>query len=443
MSLILGAHSTEKPNVILILADDLGYSGLNCYGGKFLETPHIDQLCKKGMKFSNGLAAYPTCKPSRAALLTGQYGSRTSVYRVVDRHTGQENQIKYLVPANKVVAHEKTMISEVFKKAGYTTAMFGKWHVSNNTDGHPREHGFDEAIASSGNHYEFKSYPQIKCAKELSSAEYFTEKANSFMAQASAAEKPFFLYMPYYLVHRPMESKKEYIEHFKKKFGPNCEDEELPILAAMTKLLDDCVGSLTAKVQELGIEENTLIIFTSDNGAFKDLYTGGLRGSKGDTYEGGMRVPYIFSWPGKIKAGSQCDDRIIGVDLFPTLVEIISGNVTQPMDGQSLLPLLKGQSNLEKRPLICYFPKYARLSKKTNKWAQSWRNVIYEGDYKLISYPEYDNYELFNLKKDKTENNNLIQTLPEKAQYLKQQLAQKLIDIQAPKLVLNPDYELK
>ena len=127
--------------------------------------------------------------------------------------------------------------------------------------------------------------------------------------------------MPYYLVHRPMESKKEYIEHFQKKFGNTYEDEGLPILAAMTKLLDDCVGSLMSKIKELGIDKNTLIIFTSDNGAFKGIYTGGLRGSKGDTHEGGMRIP-IFSNRGKIKAGSKCNDRIIGVDIFPTLAEI-------------------------------------------------------------------------------------------------------------------------
>lgn len=384
ISLTLSAIGTDKPNVILILADDLGYSGLNCYGGQFLETPNIDHLCKKGMKFTNGLAAYPTCKPSRAALLTGQYGSRTSVYRVVDRHTGLEDKIKFLVPPNKVVAHDKTIIPELFKKAGYTTAMFGKWHVSNNTDGHPSNHGFDEAIASAGAHYKFKSYPETNCPDDVSSTEFFTEKANDFMSRSLKNNKSFFLYMPYFMVHRPMHSKPEYIKHFQKKFGNTYEDEELPILAAMTKLLDDCVGSLMSKVKELGIEKDTLIIFTSDNGAFKEIYTGGLRGQKGDTYEGGIRVPYIFSWPGKIDAGSVTDERIIGVDIFPTLAEIIGQKTDQIMDGKSIKSLLTGEKQtLGKRTIACYFPKYSRLRKKLKSGLKAGRILFTKGTTNL------------------------------------------------------------
>ena len=166
------------------------------------------------MKFTNGLAAYPTGKPSRAALLSGQYGPRTGVYRVSDKHKGFEEKVKYVVPENGVVKLEKTIIPELFKKAGYKTAMFGKWHVSDNNEGHPLKHGFDEAIVSAKSHYKFETVPKVDTPEGSNSAEFFTDKANDFIENSVKEQKPFFLYMPYYLVHRPLETKKEYIEHF-------------------------------------------------------------------------------------------------------------------------------------------------------------------------------------------------------------------------------------
>lgn len=435
--------ASEKPNVILIVADDLGSKGLASFGGKYLETPNIDELCSGGMKFTNGLACYPTCKPSRAALLSGQYGPRTGIYRVSDNHKGLEDKIKYVVPENGVIAHEKLIIPEMFKLAGYKTAMFGKWHVSDNEKGHPLTHGFDEAIASAKSHYNFKTYPEVKYPNGSNSAEFFTEKANDFMDRSVKEQKPFFLYMPYYLVHRPLETKKEYIEHFKKKMFGKEEDEELPILAAMTKLLDDCVGRLVEKLNDLGIRDNTLIIFTSDNGSFKELYNGDLRGKKGDVYEGGMRVPYIFNWQGRITP-SQSTERIVGLDIFPTLKDILGLSLSsQTLDGVSLLPLLERKvQKLSKRPILCFYPKYARFGKKSKEWVMSWRNVLYEGDYKLTYYPEYDKYDLFNLEKDHCENNNLHKSQPELLISLKKRMDELLESMKAPSLTVNKDFKL-
>ena len=433
----------DKPNVILIVADDMGSKGLACFGGKYLETPNLDKLCQQGMKFTDGLSCYPTCKPSRAAILSGQYGSRTGVHRVSDKHKGLEQFVKYKVPENGVLKTETIIIPELFKRAGYTTAMFGKWHVSNNGDGHPKNHGFDEAIVSAGAHYKFQSVPQIDVPESISSAEVFTDKAEEFMEKAVKENKPFFLYMPYFLVHRPMTTKKEYIEYFKKKMGDEVEDDEIPILAGMTKLLDECCGRLFSKINSLGIEDNTLIIFTSDNGAFKSIYNGELNGQKGDTYEGGLQVPYIFKWKGKIKSGTQANDRITGVDLFPTFLDLLKLETEQLIDGISLLPLLSGEQNtLLARPVICHFPKYARYSQKSQKWIKSWRNVMYLEQWKIIEYPEYGEYELFDLKQDKLERNNLASKKPEVLRSMKKMLHAKMKDIEVPNYVINENYQL-
>jgi arylsulfatase A-like enzyme len=283
----------------------------------------------------------------------------------------------------------------------------------------------------------------------MSTAEYFTQKGSDFINQAHENDQPFFLYLPYYLIHRPLESRPDYIKHFQKKLqGVELVDknpDEIPIVAAMTKVLDDCVGSLLEKVSELGIEDNTIVVFTSDNGAYKTSLTGPHRGRKGDTYEGGLKVPYIFKWPGKIKAGSSCDERIIGMDLYPTLLAMagIDTPESYPLDGVDLTPLLvQDIGALPARQLYCFYPKYAGFSKNKQRWALSWRNVIYDGDYKLIEYPEYGEYELFNLEDDPLEEENLASKYPEKRQTLTATLHRWLKEIDAPELELNPDYSL-
>ena len=442
----LSAAQAEKPNVIFILADDLGYGGLHCYGNEWLETPNIDKLHSEGMSFTNGLAAYPTCRPSRAALLSGQYGPRTGVYRVSNKHKGFEKLIKFVVPENHELALDKITVAEAFKAAGYTTAMYGKWHVGNNNSTGPMHQGFDEAIAATG-HYKLHSpYPKVTLPKGEYAAHFFTGKAMKFMDKAEKEKKPFFLFMSYYLVHKPLEARKDYIEHFKEKLkGMKFKDKhaaDIPKIAAMTKMLDDCVGEIMNKVNEMGISENTIILFTSDNGSYCYDLTGKTRGHKGDTYEGGMKVPYIFVWPGKIKADSKSDQRIIGVDVYPTLLGLagVPKPENYPLDGISLAPILLGkEKTLPERRVYCFYPKYAQFNKRKKKWMFSWRNVIYEKDMKLIEYPEYSEYEMFNLKEDPEEKKSLADTQPEQANTLKEKLHQWLKDIKAPH-ELNKDY---
>ena len=260
----------KKPNVIFILADDLGHGGLKCFGTDYLETPNIDQLCSEGMKFTNGLAAAPTCQPSRIAILSGQYSPRTNGYRVMDHHRGKEHLIKYIVPQLEGLPLENHTINKCFTEAGYKTALYGKWHAGNYKKHlYPQYRGFDESYVV-GSHYGSKrSVPVFTPPKGIDNSEYLTTKAMNFIEKAHEEKKPFFIYMPYYLVHAPLETKKELVEHFQEKLKDHKflfrKPKDVPVMAAMTKHLDDCVGRLLKKVEDLGIEEETIVIFTSDS----------------------------------------------------------------------------------------------------------------------------------------------------------------------------------
>ena len=442
--------SAKQPNVVFILADDLGIGGLNCFGTDFLETPNIDKLCADGMKFTNGIAAHPICMPSRMSILSGQYGPRTGGHRVADKYKKNAHLIKHVVPANSGLALEKITIAECFKEAGYNTAHYGKWHAGfYRPNLHPRYQGFDEAYACRGHYDVTKADPKIELPEGQDTSEYFTTKALKFMEQSKKEEKPFFLYLPYYLVHAPLETKKEYIDHFKEKladreFVGRHANEKVPIIAAMTKHLDDCVARVLNKLKELELEEETIVIFTSDNGCFEPTFNGETRGQKGQVYEGGMRVPYIFKWMGKIKAGSESAERINHLDLYPTLLAMTNQQkpADYPLDGVDLSPLLYQKTNqLDSRQLYCYHPNYDVFNPRKKQWVYTWRNVIYDGDYKLIHDVEYDRFELFNLASDPQEKNNLSQSNPEKLSSLRNKLKTWMFDIGAPKIQPNPDYK--
>lgn len=459
LALLTGIAKASQPNVILILADDLGYGGLHCYGTDYVETPNLDKLCSQGMKFTQGYAAYPTCRPSRAAIISGQYGPRTGIYRVCDSY-GDEDKARWIIPKNHQLAPQKFTIGKAFKQAGYTTAVYGKWHVSNTRKSHPKDDfGFDVAYTSHGAHYNAKSLPEVELPKGMMIEELYTKMASDFMEQSVKDDKPFFLFMPYFLIHAPFEAPQADIDYFRKKLAgrsdilaskrggkkkKNSHAGDLATVLAMTRLLDEYAGRLLKKVDELGISDDTVILFASDNGAYERNLVGGYRGRKGDTYDGGMRVPYIFKWSGKIKSGSVSDARIIGVDIYPTLLGLagIKPPVPDvyPLDGVDLSPLLLGrQKKLAPRRIYCCYPKYARYH--NGRWANSWRNVVFDGDYKLIEYPEYGDYEMFNLAQDAKETTNLADCSPEKCQALKTELHDWLKAVGAPPLEPNPAYK--
>ena len=476
-NLISAEVSQKKPNVLLILADDLGYNGLHCYGNEWLKTPNIDKLFSQGIHFKNGYSAAPVCQPSRIAILSGQYSPRTGGYRVVDRFKGKEDLIKYIVPKLTGMALDKITIAEAFKSAGYTTAMYGKWHAGNYKPSlHPRYQGFDEAYKCAGYFDTHKADPKVILPPGMDLPEYFTQKATEFMEKAHNEGKPFFLYMPYFLVHGSSRDNPIDVNFFKRHKDTNLPIDDksdktnitkdinyyktalkgiVPydknfayeaVIAGKTTHLDECIGELMKTVARLGIEKDTIIIFTSDNGSPSHLFDTPYRGRKGETYDGGMHVPYIFVWPGKIKAESVSSERIIGVDLYPTLLNLtgIKPPENYPLDGANLAPiLLNKEKSLPPRAIYCYYPKYAGYRPATRHWTDSWRNVIFDGNYKLIEYPEYAQYELYNLKDDPEETTNLVNAEPERKNTLIKKLHQWMIDINAPKLTPNPNYKYR
>ncbi len=429
---LVAASAAEKPNIIYILADDLGYADLSCYGSKYHETPNLDRMAKEGMRFTSGYSCGPNCQPTRAALMSGQYGPRTGIYTVgsIDRFNWQSRPLRP-VDNGKNLPAEKITIAQTLKNAGYKTAMFGKWHLGDG-EFHPGKRGFDEAIESSGQHYDFETSPKTDYAKGTYLADFLTDKATDFIRRNKS--EPFFLYLPHFGVHAPYQAKKELIEKFKNK--PGVGGQKNPTYAAMLYSVDESVGRILSLLDELKLSENTLVIFASDNGGVGGYAREGikdsdgatdnahLRGGKGMLYEGGIRVPYIFRWTGKIASGATCETPINSVDLYPTLLELTGGQAPhdQPLDGVSYVKLLKnkGKGSLKREDLFWHFPGY--LGAGGDKWRTTPAGAIRSGDWKLLEFFEDNRIELYNLRNDIGEQKNLAATEQKRANQLRDKL---------------------
>lgn len=421
------AAESRQPNIIFVLADDLGYTDVACYGSKYYETPNIDRLAAEGVRFTNGYSCGPNCQPSRAALMSGQYGPRTGVYTVggVDRFNWQSRPLK---PVDNVteLPLDKITIADTLKKAGYATAMFGKWHLGSDAEHFPGKRGFDEAIESSGRHFDFKTNPKTDYPKGEYLADFLTDHAVDFIERHK--DQPFFLYLPHYGVHAPHDAKPELIEKFKGK--PPVGGHKSPQYAAMIASVDESVGRIMATLDKLGIADNTLVVFSSDNGGVggydnAGLSKGGvtdnspLKGGKGMLYEGGVRVPYVFRWKGQIEPGQANETPINGTDLYPTLLDLAGarGPADYQLDGVSYAPLLKGEAKtLPREALFWHFPGYLGFAQ--NEWRTTPAGSVRAGDWKLVEFFEDGNQELYNLKDDIGESKNLAADNPEKVKEL-------------------------
>jgi arylsulfatase A-like enzyme len=431
------AARPDRPNVVFILADDLGYTDLACYGSGYYETPNIDRLVAQGMKFTNGYSCGPNCQPTRAALMTGQYGPRTGVYTVgnIDRFDWRTRTLR---PVDNVaqLPLEKVTVAQALHDAGYVTGMFGKWHLGNAGEHHPGKRGFDEAIVSQGKHFDFVTNPKVDVPAGAYLADFLTDRAVDFMRRHK--DGPFFLYLPHFGVHGPFQAKKELIERFKNK--PAAGGHHDPTYAAMIYSVDESVGRVLATLDELKLAEDTLVIFASDNGGVGGYVREGikkpgqghdptdnapLRGGKGMLYEGGVRVPYIFRWPGKVQAGATSDEPINSVDLFPTLMEVTGAKAPpaeQVLDGVSYAGLLRGEkSTLGREAIYWHFPGY--LGAGPGGWRTTPAGSIRAGDFKLIEFFEDGRKELYNLKDDLGEKQDLAAKMPEKVKELHGKLA--------------------
>jgi arylsulfatase A-like enzyme len=442
----VAAYSSElasRPNVVLILADDLGWTDLGCQGSKYYETPNIDRLAAAGVRFTDGYTCGPNCQPTRAALLSGQYAPRTGVYTVgsTDRF---DTTSRPLVPAENVtdLPTAKVTVAEALKQAGYKTGMFGKWHLGNGAQHHPKNQGFDEAIVSAGQHFNFNTNPKVEVPAGAYLADFLTDKAVDFLERHKA--EPFFLYLPHFGVHSPHEAKPELIKRFESKAGAGGHRD--PTYAAMIASVDESVGRVLAKLDELKLTENTLVIFSSDNGGVGGYAAAGipkaggitdnapLRGGKGMLYEGGVRVPYIFSWKGTIPAGRTCGEPILSVDLYPTLLELAGAKppADQPLDGTSYVSLLKagGQGKLPRDAIYWHFPGY--LGAGQDGWRTTPAGAIRVGDYKLLEFFEDGHLELYNLKADLGQKTDLAKKEPERTKELHDRLVAWRESVSAP-----------
>lgn len=433
------AGQSKLPNVVFIHIDDLGWKDLAYMGSGFYETPNIDNLASEGLVFTNAYAAGANCAPSRASLLTGQNTPRHGIYTVnpADRGNPKTRQIIASANADSIMPDNLTL-GHLFKTAGYATCHIGKWHASSDA----RNNGFDINIGGDlrgnpGKDGYFAPY-KIPFIEQGPDGEYLTDRltteAIGFINNNKT--KPFFLYMSYYTVHTPLQGKEEKIEKYRQKGGT--EGQENPVFAAMVESMDENVGRILNELNKLGLKENTIIVFISDNGGIRGISVQDpLRAGKGSYYEGGIRVPMIMSWPGKIMT-AKTDVPVVNLDFFPTFAQIIGVKLPEKiLDGTNLQPLFNG-GKLAERALYWHFPIYLQHYKGVYDQA---RDPLFRtrpgtamryGNWKLIEYFEDGALELFNLETDLSEQNNLADNMPDKVAELHTMMKEWRTGINAP-----------
>ena len=413
------------PNIVFVLADDLGWAELGCYGNKFNETPNLDTLARQGMRFTDAYAAAPVCSPFRAALMTGHWPARVGI-------------TDYLRPNDaKHLSTDYVTIAEALKQAGYTTGIIGKWHLTGYAkhgakEFPPNVHGFDEVIVSEnrgigGGSYFHPYHFNREIEQRIEPKEYLVDRCNLEAVEFIERHKNerFFLYLSHYAVHTRLVGREDLVAKYEKKAGAgesNRARKNNPHLAAQIESIDEGVGMIMAALDELALAENTVLIFTSDNGG-EDRVTSNapLRAGKSTLYEGGIREPLIVRWPGVAAPGSVCAAPMSTVDFYPTFLGIAGSKAPKDhiLDGVSLLPLLKGKkSKLKRDTLFWHYP----LAKPHFLGGRS-GGAIRDGDWKLIEFFDDDRIELYNLADDVSEKNNLAEKMPTKAGELRKRLA--------------------
>lgn len=469
---------TRPPNVVFFLVDDLGQRDVGCFGSQFYETPAIDQLAKEGMLFNNAYSTCHVCSPSRASILTGKYPARTNLTEWLGGRP--ERDYEKLHHGEKITSlpDEEQTLAETLKSHGYATANYGKAHLSKD----PTTYGFDEAITGWVRSYYHPFSPTYTKTLPAVNGDYYTDKltdaAIDFIERNK--DRPFFVHLEHFSVHDPIQGRKDLVEKYQKKLasmpaqdgpdyilepnpdGPPLTAEQLRNLAendeetlhqkervwwvkqkqdniefaGMVEATDESLGRVRAKLKELGLSDNTIVIFTADNGGMSasNQYRGvnhsretlnsryassnlPLRGAKGWNYEGGIRVPLIVHWPGKIEPNSKSHALVTGTDYYPTLLEMLNlpALPEQHVDGRSFVPALKGD-DYERGPIFWHFPHYS------NHGFQSPGGAVRSGRYKLLEYYENGTVQLFDLETDIGEQHDLLKSKPEIADKLKKML---------------------
>lgn len=452
------AAAAEKPNIVFIMADDLGWKDVGYQGAKFFETPHIDELAGGGMTFRAAYSGGPNCAPTRACLMSGLYTPRHHIYQPGGLSKGHSEYMKLLVPTRTKRSKELRQLAakqfpitndldpeficipEVLKTAGYTTARLGKWHLGEDTQ------GFDlsdpDGKGGKGDNF----YGDIDVAEQL------TDRALRFIEENK--EGPFFLYLSHWDVHTPWRARELVKAKYQAKLDkvPAGERRNFSATyAAMIEAVDQSVGRVVAKIDELGLADNTLVVFTSDNGGIHEVsQLEPLRGEKGSLFEGGVRIPCVMRWPGKVEAGSSSATPITSVDYLPTFASLAGAPLPagKTYDGTDVSPLLDGKPIAE-RTIFWHYPMYLSgkgltvdvPGGKTYSWRGFPSTSLRRGDYKLIEFHEDNSVSLFDLSKDPGEQHDLAKQMPELAAKLRAQMDAWQEATQAPiPTTPNPEY---
>jgi arylsulfatase A len=436
-----GQQAKAEPNVVFILADDLGWAQVGCYGSRFYETPHIDRLAGEGMRFTDAYAACPVCSPTRASIMTGKYPTRL---HLTDFIAGSDFRYERLRQPDwqKFLPLEEVTLGELFGGQGYVTASFGKWHLSSDklpprsAPYDPDKQGFDETFLS--------EKPAAKQDPETDAHNVAAITSKSLAFLEANRDKRFFLFIAHNLVHDPLKGKARLVAKYKAKSGAD-QPENNPVLGAMMEELDASVGRVLAKLDELQLADKTIVIFFSDNGGLeKTARQTPFRAGKANLYEGGIRVPFIVRWPSVVKPGSTCQEPVISTDFFPTFRDMLNvqDDAEGLLDGVSLLPLLTQAGSLNRPALFWHYPHYHASSIGPG-------GAVRAGDFKLIEWFDEsicgagNTLELYDLKEDPGEQNNLAKLRPGKAEQMRRMLELWRYDVGAQMMVANPDYDAK
>ncbi len=448
---LLAAPPASRPNIVFLLADDLGWTGLGCFSSDLYETPNLDRLAATGMKFTDAYSACTVCSPTRASIMTGMYPARL---HLTDFIAGQNRPwAKLRIPDwTKRMEHRYVTIAEALRDAGYTTAQVGKWHLAPRSGDvaafDPVRHGFDIQVFKpkrARGYFLPKGFNKDGESGSDYLTDYLTDKALDFIDQSK--HEPFFLYVAYHTPHTPIQGRPDLVERFKKNVRSDALHNNATY-AAMVHSLDQSVGRIIGRLERHGIEERTVVIFTSDNGGLTQRYGKHdhftenlpLRRGKGSAYEGGVRVPTIVRWPGVTKSGSVCDEPLISIDYYPTILDITGSagdsKHNASVDGVSIVPLLKDPDATIERNLYWHYPHY-------HAGGDSPYSAIRSGNWRLIEFHETSSIALYDLKRDIGEATDLADKRLEKAQELRDRLHAWQRNVGAQMPIPNPDYDPK
>ena len=446
--LLVSTQAAPKPNIVLFFADDLGWNGLGCFGSDFYETPHLDQLAREGVKFTDAYSACTVCSPSRAALMTGKYPARL---HVTDFIAGQNRPFaKLRIPDwTKYLPHEEVTIAEALKTADYKSAHVGKWHLDPKGSPDPKRdgpvgHGFDrEVLKPAAKGYFLRKndrHPEIEEGDYLT--DYLAEQAAGIVTDWK--DEPFFLYFAFHVPHTPIQGRPDLVDHFRKKLKLGLMHHN-PEYAAMVRSMDDAVGRVLEALRENGLADKTVIIFTSDNGGLTERYgkwddftdNSPLRRGKGSGYEGGVRVPMIVKWPGVTPVNEVCDEPVIGIDFFPTIMDLAGVTDAGKVDGLSLVPLFRNPATSLKRDAVYWhYPHYHAGANIDGPYG-----AVRSGKWRLVQFYEDGGEALYDLSQDVGESRDVAEANPDIAAKLRRMLDKWRVEVGAQMPVPNPDFD--